>query len=58
MENERSMAGWIGFAGLMILIIGGLDVFQGLILSIESAIRGSRADRGVRPPLAAQLSSP
>ena len=35
MENERSMAGWIGFAGLIILIIGGLDVFQGLIALLE-----------------------
>jgi hypothetical protein len=34
-ENERSMAGWIGFAGLIILIIGGLDVFQGLIALLE-----------------------
>jgi len=29
------MAGWIGFAGLIILIIGGLDVFQGLIALLE-----------------------
>jgi hypothetical protein len=35
MENDRSMAGWIGFAGLVILIIGGLDVFQGLIVLLE-----------------------
>ena len=35
MENDRSMAGWIGFAGLIILIIGGLDVFQGLIALLE-----------------------
>jgi len=35
MENDRSMAGWIGFAGLVILIIGGLDVFQGLIALLE-----------------------
>ena len=25
------MAGWIGFAGALILIIGGIDVLQGLI---------------------------
>ena len=35
MENDRSMAGWIGFASLIILIIGGLDVFQGLIALLE-----------------------
>ena len=35
MDNDRSMAGWIGFAGLIILIIGGLDVFQGLIALLE-----------------------
>jgi len=34
-DNDRSMAGWIGFAGLIILIIGGLDVFQGLIALLE-----------------------
>jgi len=35
MENDSSMAAWIGFAGLVILIIGGLDVFQGLIALLE-----------------------
>ena len=30
--NEKSMAGgWIGFAGLLMLIIGFIDIFQGLI---------------------------
>ncbi len=29
--NSRSMAGWIGFAGIVMLIIGGIDFFQGLI---------------------------
>ena len=29
--NARSMAGWIGFAGILMLIIGSLNVFQGLI---------------------------
>lgn len=29
------MAGWIGFAGLVILIIGGLDVFQGLLALLQ-----------------------
>jgi hypothetical protein len=35
MNNDRSMAGWIGFAGFVILIIGGLDVFQGIIALVE-----------------------
>ena len=33
--NERSMAGWIGFAGLLMLIIGSIDVVQGFIALIE-----------------------
>ena len=33
--NSRSMAGWIGFAGMLMLIIGGIDVFQGLIALFE-----------------------
>ncbi len=33
--NSRSMAGWIGFAGLLMLIIGALDFFQGLIAVFE-----------------------
>ena len=33
--NEKSMAGWIGFAGLLMLIIGSIDVFQGFIALIE-----------------------
>ncbi len=33
--NERSMAGWIGFAGLLMLIIGSIDVIQGVIALIE-----------------------
>jgi hypothetical protein len=28
---KNSMAGWIGFAGIVMLIIGGIDFFQGLI---------------------------
>ena len=28
---KQPMAGWIGFAGLMMLIIGSLDFFEGLI---------------------------
>ena len=33
--NSRSMAGWIGFAGMLMLIIGGIDFFQGLIALFE-----------------------
>ncbi len=29
--NEKSMAGWIGFAGILMLIVGTIDFFQGLI---------------------------
>ena len=31
MSTKSSMAGWIGFAGILMLIIGGIDLFQGLI---------------------------
>jgi hypothetical protein len=33
--NTRSMAGWIGFAGMVMIIIGVVDVFQGLIALIQ-----------------------
>lgn len=33
--NERSMAGWIGFAAILMLVVGFIDVFQGLIALIE-----------------------
>jgi len=33
--NSRSMAGWIGFAGTLMLIIGGIDIFQGLVALLE-----------------------
>ena len=33
--NSRSMAGWIGFAAIMLVIVGGVDFFQGLIAVIE-----------------------
>jgi hypothetical protein len=33
--NSKSMAGWIGFAGILILIVGALDFFQGLIALID-----------------------
>jgi len=29
--NSKSMAGWIGFAGIMMLIIGSIAFFEGLI---------------------------
>jgi hypothetical protein len=33
--NSKSMAGWIGFAGIMLMIIGSIDFFQGLIALFE-----------------------
>ena len=33
--NSKSMAGWIGFAGILMLIIGFIDFFQGLIALFE-----------------------
>ena len=29
--GSRSMAGWIGFAGILLVIVGAIDFFQGLI---------------------------
>ena len=29
--NSRSMAGWIGFAGILMVILGGLSFLEGLI---------------------------
>ena len=29
--NTRSMSGWIGFAGIVMVILGGLSFFEGLI---------------------------
>ena len=31
MSSRGSMAGWIGFAGILMVIIGGLDFIEGLI---------------------------
>ena len=31
MSTKNSMAGWIGFAGMVMVILGGIDFFQGLI---------------------------
>jgi hypothetical protein len=33
--NSKSMAGWIGFAGIMLVIVGAIDFFQGLIAIFE-----------------------
>ena len=33
--NKGSMAGWIGFAGIVMLIIGFIDFFEGLIAVIR-----------------------
>ena len=29
------MAGWIGFAGIVMLVLGGIDLFQGLIAVVK-----------------------
>lgn len=33
--SSRSMAGWIGFAGVVMMILGGINFFQGLIAIFE-----------------------
>lgn len=33
--NSKSMAGWIGFAGILMLIVGSIDFFQGLVALFE-----------------------
>lgn len=33
--NSRSMAGWIGFAGILMVLLGGLNFLQGLIALLE-----------------------
>jgi hypothetical protein len=33
--NTRSMAGWIGFAAMVMVILGGINFLQGLIALIE-----------------------
>ena len=33
--NSRSMAGWIGFAGILMVLLGGLSFLQGLIALFE-----------------------
>jgi hypothetical protein len=33
--NSKSMAGWIAFAGTLLVLVGGIDFFQGLIALFE-----------------------
>jgi len=33
--NSKSMAGWVAFAGMLMLIVGSIDFFQGLIALFE-----------------------
>ena len=33
--HSKSMEGWIGFAGILMVIIGVIDVFQGVIALVE-----------------------
>ncbi|MET0938714.1 MAG: hypothetical protein ABWY51_05775 [Gaiellaceae bacterium] len=33
--NSKSMAGWIGFAAIVLVIVGAIDFFQGLIALFE-----------------------
>lgn len=35
MSTKNSMAGWIGFAAIVMLILAGIDVIQGLIALFE-----------------------
>ena len=35
MATNRSMTNWIGFAAIVLVIVGGIDIFQGLIAVIE-----------------------
>jgi hypothetical protein len=35
MNDKSSMAGWIGFAGIVMLILGFIDFFQGLIALLK-----------------------
>ncbi len=34
-DSRGSMAGWIGFAGILLLIVGMIDITQGLIAVLE-----------------------
>lgn len=33
--NPRSMSGWIGFAGIVLLVVGAIDFIQGLIAILD-----------------------
>lgn len=33
--SSKGMAGWIGFAAIVMLIVGGIDFFQGLVAIFE-----------------------
>lgn len=35
MASSRAWSGWIGFAGLMLMILGAIDFFEGLIAVIR-----------------------
>jgi hypothetical protein len=35
MNEKTSMAGWIGFAGIVMLVVGAIDFFQGWIAIFE-----------------------
>ena len=35
MASDKSMTGWIGFAALMMMIVGAIDFFEGLIAVIR-----------------------
>lgn len=35
MNENRSMAGWIGFAAMLLLLVGAIDFFQGLVAVFE-----------------------
>ena len=36
--NSKSMAGWIGFAAIVLLIVGAIDFFQGLIARVRGRV--------------------
>ena len=35
METESAWSGWISFAGILIIIVGGMDLLQGLVAIIK-----------------------
>ena len=35
MAQDRSWSGWIGFAAVLLLVVGMIDIFQGLIAIIR-----------------------